>query len=209
MTLSDEQKTICEAILAMIPGESIYVDGEAGTGKSFCLDIATEPIPNMIRCAANALAANNIKGRTFHKVFQLRGSLYLDPANWAARKSKIIADLVELNGIKSATGAIYKEAGMLMSRQMHPARQKCLAEAGGIWVDEIPTLRCDLLDEADVRLRHVMKKQKIPFGGMKMIFSGDLGQLQPVVTKDEIPALEEAGYEAPFGFQQSRVLRGY
>ncbi len=53
-----------------------------------------------------------------------------------------------------------------------------------IVIDEISMVRADLLDCVDKFLRLVLAKNK-PFGGLQMIFIGDLYQLPPVVTGKE------------------------
>ena len=194
MKFSDEQQTAFDAILNLCGGECIYVDGEAGTGKSFMIEQACDRLGNVLKCAPSGIAATNIHGRTFHKTFQLNGKLYLDRDNWKARRAKLLEEFD------------WKQVGMMQARQLHKSRIAILLAANAIWCDEAPTLRCDLLDEAEIRLRHALKKPRIPFGGMRMIFSGDLGQLLPVVTEEEIPKLEAAGYKAPFGFKQAHVF---
>jgi len=39
-----------------------------------------------------------------------------------------------------------------------------------------------------------------------MIWSGDLGQLQPVVSEEDAIRLAREGYLEPFGFMQARVF---
>jgi ATP-dependent DNA helicase PIF1 len=50
-----------------------------------------------------------------------------------------------------------------------------------IMIDEISMVRADVLDAIDIFLRKVRKTQA-PFGGVQMVFFGDLYQLPPVVT---------------------------
>ncbi len=54
-----------------------------------------------------------------------------------------------------------------------------------IIIDEISMVRADLLDCVDAFLRSARKSHH-PFGGVRMIFFGDLYQLPPVVTRDEV-----------------------
>ncbi|HDZ62276.1 MAG TPA: AAA family ATPase [Nitrospirae bacterium] len=72
-------------------------------------------------------------------------------------------------------------------------------------IDEISMVRADLLDCMDVFLRRFGKKNKRPFGGIQMIFIGDLYQLPPVVTSGEKELFREY-YESPFFFD-SKVFR--
>jgi ATP-dependent DNA helicase PIF1 len=54
-----------------------------------------------------------------------------------------------------------------------------------IIIDEISMVRSDLLDCVDKFLRLNGKDKSLPFGGVQMIFIGDLYQLPPVVKGDE------------------------
>ena len=193
MNWSDEQEDVISTILRLVAGESAYIDGEAGTGKTTCIQEACDRVGNVLKCAPSGIAATNIGGRTFHKTFQLHGGFYFDRANWLSRRSTLLEEYG------------WKEVSTMMARALCKSRIEILNCSNAIWVDEAPMVRCDLIDEANVRLQHVMKNT-LPFGGKRMIFSGDLGQLQPVVTTEDIPLLEAQGYESPFGFQQARVF---
>tara|TARA_R110000787_G_scaffold72495_3_gene161652 strand:+ start:1215 stop:2654 length:1440 start_codon:yes stop_codon:yes gene_type:complete len=193
MKLSDEQQDVLETILSLPSGESIYVDGEAGTGKSFTIQKACGLLGNVLKCAPSGIASTNIGGRTFHKTLQLNGDFYFD-----------------LRGIRERNKSLFAEYGKaaagMVAQRLCKHRIEILKLANAIWVDEAPMVRCDLIDEADIRLRHVMNRPHTPFGGKRIIFSGDLGQLQPVVSDEDAIELEASGYEAPFGFQQARVF---
>jgi ATP-dependent exoDNAse (exonuclease V) alpha subunit len=54
-----------------------------------------------------------------------------------------------------------------------------------IIVDEASMLRCDILDCIDKFLRLNREKRQEPFGGVQMVFIGDLKQLPPVVKREE------------------------
>ena len=193
-TFTDEQQDIIDTIMRLPTGECLYVDGEAGVGKSFCIEEACRKLGNVLKCAPSGIAATNIGGRTFHKTFQLHGGMFLDKDNWGQRRSKLVKEYG------------WKQTGAMMQRMLCEHRIDILNTANAIWVDEAPMVRCDLLDEADIRLRHIMKKPHTPFGGKRIIFSGDLGQLQPVVPAEDAIKLTKAGYGAPYGFQQARVF---
>ncbi len=67
-----------------------------------------------------------------------------------------------------------------------------------IIIDEISMVRCDLLDEVDDVLRHYRNNSK-PFGGVQMVFIGDLYQLMPVAEEDEWNQLKDY-YESSYFF---------
>ena len=66
-------------------------------------------------------------------------------------------------------------------------------------IDEVSMVRADLLDCVDVFLRRFGPKAGRPFGGVQMIFVGDLCQLPPVVTSAE-RAIFSSHYKTPFFF---------
>ena len=63
-------------------------------------------------------------------------------------------------------------------------------------IDEISMVRADLLDCMDRFLRISRGKKKEPFGGVQMLFIGDLYQLPPVITKNDQAIYKEykSGY---------------
>ncbi|RAP36512.1 AAA family ATPase [Candidatus Marinamargulisbacteria bacterium SCGC AAA071-K20] len=70
-----------------------------------------------------------------------------------------------------------------------------------IIIDEISMVRADLLDCIDVFLREVREDRR-PFGGIQMIFIGDLYQLPPIVNKEELVFFNDV-YDSPYFFSSS------
>jgi len=70
-------------------------------------------------------------------------------------------------------------------------------------IDEISMVRSDLLDAVDSVLRRFRRKGK-PFGGVQLLMIGDLQQLAPVVTDEDMQLLS-AYYPTPYFFD-SRAL---
>jgi ATP-dependent exoDNAse (exonuclease V) alpha subunit len=68
-----------------------------------------------------------------------------------------------------------------------------------IIIDEVSMTRADIIDSMDVFLRKYGPKRNNPFGGIQMIFIGDLYQLPPVVTRKE-QALFKNIYKSPYFF---------
>ncbi len=68
-----------------------------------------------------------------------------------------------------------------------------------ILVDEMSMVRADLLDMMDKFLRLHGKNEHLPFGGIQLIGVGDLCQLPPVVTDEEM-ARFGAEYGGPYFF---------
>ena len=68
-----------------------------------------------------------------------------------------------------------------------------------IVIDEVSMVRADLLDCVDKFLRLNGPNSKRPFGGVQMIFIGDLYQLPPVVTSTE-REIFKTHYTSPYFF---------
>ncbi len=80
-----------------------------------------------------------------------------------------------------------------------PRNKKIYKEVDAIVIDEISMVRADLLDCIDIFLRKYGKRKKEPFGGIQMIFIGDLYQLPPVVTSREKMIFSDY-YKSPYFF---------
>ena len=66
-------------------------------------------------------------------------------------------------------------------------------------IDEASMLRADLLDCINSLLKRRGPFKSAPFGGVRMIFFGDLYQIPPVVTRDERDIFQKF-YESPYFF---------
>ncbi|MCB0662427.1 MAG: AAA family ATPase, partial [Saprospiraceae bacterium] len=77
-----------------------------------------------------------------------------------------------------------------------------------IIIDEISMVRADLLDNIDLFLK-INRNNPEPFGGVQMIFFGDLFQLPPVVASDAEAMLFNNFYESPYFFSAQVFDHGY
>ncbi|NCC70116.1 AAA family ATPase [bacterium] len=68
-----------------------------------------------------------------------------------------------------------------------------------IIIDEVSMVRADLLDCIDKFLKLSRKNEK-PFGGIQIVFVGDLYQLPPVVTYEDKKILDYFLYKTPYFF---------
>ncbi len=75
-----------------------------------------------------------------------------------------------------------------------------------IIIDEISMVRADLLDAIDVSLRK-SKKSNIPFGGIQMIFIGDMFQLSPVMMDKEQHIINQRYPKGPWFFNSHAFKR--
>ena len=83
-------------------------------------------------------------------------------------------------------------------------KQNIYKNLDAIVIDEISMVRADLLDCVDKFLRLNGPKGDKPFGGIQMIFIGDLYQLPPVVTGAEKGAFNSL-YQSPY-FYSAKVI---
>jgi len=72
-------------------------------------------------------------------------------------------------------------------------------------IDEVSMVRADMLDAIDIILRHFRRQPLLPFGGLQVLYIGDLFQLPPVVNKSEWEILREH-YRSPFFFD-AQILK--
>jgi len=80
----------------------------------------------------------------------------------------------------------------------HPRRGELIKSVDTIVIDEISMVRADLLDAVDARLR-VCRENDSPFGGVQMIFMGDLYQLPPVLEEKDKSWFSKL-YDSPYFF---------
>lgn len=77
--------------------------------------------------------------------------------------------------------------------------RKVYQKAEVLIIDEISMVRADLLDNIDYFLR-INRENPLPFGGIQVIFFGDLFQLPPVVSSEAEQQLFSSYYESPYFF---------
>ena len=158
----------------------IFLTGKAGTGKTTFLRRLKQECPKQLTVVApTGVAAINAEGMTIHSLFQLPPQLFLPTDE--ARK-------------------------MLFSEmQMRANKQRVLRNLELLVIDEVSMVRADLLDTIDVVLRHYKHQPNLPFGGVQVLFIGDLFQLSPVAREAEWRILQEY-YQGPYFFQ-AQVFR--
>lgn len=77
--------------------------------------------------------------------------------------------------------------------------KRLIKKLDAIIIDEISMVRADLLDGIDYYLRSV-RKRETPFGGVKMVFFGDLYQLPPIVRGGVEMDYFSTHYDTPYFF---------
>ena len=161
----------------------IFLTGKAGTGKTTFLKYIRANSPKQMAIVApTGVAAINAGGVTIHSFFQLPLSPFI-PGNGSAGSAHTLLSRLRINSQKRQ---IIQELELLV-------------------IDEISMVRCDTLDAIDLVLRHIRKRPYERFGGVQVLFIGDMFQLPPVARDQEWNMLS-AFYESPYFFD-SHVLR--
>jgi ATP-dependent DNA helicase PIF1 len=88
----------------------------------------------------------------------------------------------------------------VLEHKLSAKRIKLIKSLDMIIIDEASMLRADLLDCIDVSLRHYGHDGSVPFGGIQMVFIGDLYQLPPVVAGAQEKEMFQTHYSSPYFF---------
>ena len=166
---------------AIYTNRSIFLTGKAGTGKTtFLHKLKKETKKQIAVVAPTGVAAINAGGTTMHSFFQLPFNPFIPTVE--GRK-----DLIE-------------------KMKMQGNRRKVIQELELLVIDEISMVRADVLDAVDTILRHVRFRNNEPFGGVQVIFIGDMFQLSPVATEEEWRILSQY-YSSPYFFHSQAILQ--
>lgn len=169
---------------------NVFLTGKAGTGKTtFLRSIIRETYKNTIIGAPTGIAAINAGGVTLHSLFHLPFGAYVPATTTAFHQQARFFDAQQL----------------IRNLQMNETKRRLLREMELLVIDEVSMLRADLLDAIDVILRFVRRENNAPFGGVQVLFIGDLMQLPPVVKEEEWNVLKQ--YYKSSHFFEARILQ--
>lgn len=169
-------------------GCNIFLTGKAGTGKTtFLKYIRQHSHKNTVVVAPTGVAAINAGGVTMHSFFQLPFIPYLPEKKYG---DSSIESIDRYNLIKNI--------------RFSKEKIELIRELELLIIDEVSMLRADMLDAMDEILRHYRQRSQVPFGGVQVLFIGDLFQLPPVVADNEWGMMQEQ-YQSPFFFS-AKVL---
>lgn len=162
---------------------NLFLTGKAGTGKTtFLKHIKQHQSKNMVVVAPTGVAAINAGGVTMHSFFQLPFIPYLPD------EQKIFGN-----------NATVDKYGLIKNIRFSKDKIELLNDLELLIIDEVSMLRADMLDAIDEILKHFRNQKNKPFGGIQVLFIGDLFQLPPVVNDAEWNLMKEH-YESPFFF---------
>lgn len=172
--------------------KSVFLTGKAGTGKTTLLkEIIATTHKNTVVVAPTGIAALNAGGVTIHSMFQLPfGGFVPDFSTPSFTENSKFES-------KSTLARHFK---------MSALKKQVIRNMELLIIDEVSMLRPDLLDAIDFMMQTV-RKSKIPFGGVQVLFIGDLLQLPPVVKDDEWRTLRKY-YKGKFFFH-AEVIQSF
>lgn len=163
---------------------SVFLTGKAGTGKTtFLNDFVKKTRKKYIVVAPTGIAAINAGGVTIHSMFGLPLRTFLPTTD------RIDGSLA--NNI----------ADLMPHFKYRKDKLKLLREVEVLIIDEVSMLRADVLDMMDFSLRFIRRNNQ-RFGGVQMLFIGDLYQLPPVVRDEHILKI---CYPSPFFFDSHAI----
>lgn len=164
--------------------QHIFITGKAGTGKTTLLrEIKARTQKKIVIAAPTGVAAINAGGVTLHSLFKLPTELIL-PVLDKSLPYQTIGKLLD---------------GFTLSQE----KEKLLLDLEVLVIDEVSMMRADVLDAIDHVLRYV-RGNPDAFGGVQVVYFGDLYQLPPVASPlEEIELLK---YYRSFFFFDAKVM---
>ena len=166
--------------------KAVFLTGKAGTGKTtFLRDIIRRTHKRAVIVAPTGIAAINAGGVTIHSQFQLPFGAFLP------------TDIMPTH--IPTTLSLNNRHTLKQQMRLQAKRRKVLSRLELLIIDEVSMLRADVLDAIDTTLRIVRFTPFTPFGGVQVLFIGDLMQLPPVVKHEEWEILR-GYYKSPFFF---------
>jgi ATP-dependent exoDNAse (exonuclease V) alpha subunit len=154
-----------EALDALKNNGNYLLSGGAGVGKSYVIDkFHNTTTKNVALTATTGVAALNISGETVNRFLSLG-------------ISSRPFDLPKLFG----TWDKIRKSSMVWDKN----RMAVMKKLDAIVIDEVSMLRRDQFELIDALLSHIRKDSR-PFGGVQILAVGDLLQLGPVITDQDL-----------------------
>lgn len=174
-------------------GAPVFLTGKAGTGKTtFLRALAARTHKRMIVVAPTGIAALNAGGVTIHSQFRLPLGMYIPD-------KRLPEDLF-------TGGNFFNDRLLAEKSPLDRMRRQTLRSIDLLVIDEVSMLRADLLDAVDYRLKSARGNFRRPFGGVQVLFIGDLFQLPPVIKREDEKVLSTY-YSSPWFFEAHALLQ--
>ncbi len=151
-------------------GNSIFITGNAGTGKTTLLRHAQSTVlkgKKAVTVAPTGVAAINSGGVTIHRFFGFTPDITPQEVKNQYRPKKYLKEIAKLDTLI---------------------------------IDEVSMVRADLMDCIEIALRRYGRQKTRPFGGVQLVLIGDLLQLPPVARNETKQVMMEAGYPSTYFF---------
>src|SRR5690554_3388279 len=170
---------------------NVFLTGKAGTGKTTLLkEIIETTHKNTVVVAPTGIAALNAGGVTIHSLFQLPFAGFLPTHSQPPQIGENIR---------------FENRNTLRRHfKMSKTKQEVIRNMELLIVDEVSMLRADVLDAMDFMLQSVRRNHEA-FGGVQVLFIGDLLQLPPVVRQHDWNVLKN--YYSGMFFFHSHVVQ--
>jgi len=167
MELNPNQQRAVDLALA---GESLFLTGPAGVGKSFTLKHIITKL----------------------KEQHGKGAVYVTASTGTAALAIRGITLHSFAGVGLGTASV-DELVKRMKKSAKTNWNKCVV----LVVDEISMISCTLFSKLDYIGRIVREKCGAPFGGIQLVLCGDFFQLPPVPDKAEPPNTPRFAFQSP------------
>ncbi|HLA54705.1 MAG TPA: helix-turn-helix domain-containing protein [Flavobacterium sp.] len=171
---------------------SIFLTGKAGTGKTTLLrEIIRTTHKNTVVVAPTGIAALNAGGVTIHSMFQLPFAGFIPKHN--------------INPGFSESVRFETKDTLRRHFRVAALKQSVIRNMELLIIDEVSMLRADLLDAMEFMMQSI-RRNNAPFGGVQVLFIGDLLQLPPVIKNEEWQTLRKY-YNGKFFFHSHAIQK--
>jgi len=171
--------------------QNVFLTGKAGTGKTTFLKYIIEHThKKTVVAAPTGIAAINANGVTLHSLLQLPFGGF-------------IPEQIPPPNVNAQFTTLYN---LFSGLRFNKSKRQLIQEMELLIIDEVSMLRADLLDCIDHMLRHLRKRKNEVFGGVQMLFIGDLLQLPPVVKDQEWDVLKTY-YPSSYFFEAKALVQ--
>lgn len=169
----------------------VFLTGKAGTGKTTLLkQILEQTHKHVVVVAPTGIAALNAGGVTIHSMFQVPFDTFLPQDYWGASNARQFFETPRT--LRNHT-------------RMGRDKKRVIRQMDVLIIDEVSMLRADLLDALELTIRRVRGNNE-SFGGVQVLFIGDLMQLPPVVKSEEAEVLSKF-YKSSYFFHATCLER--